>query len=346
MSWWNDLTGTVGRGLDALVGVGERDVIGPVKAALSGVQKIGSLLVNFYATGFKDEATALSVIASLFTGNYTALLPMLQRITSWFDTHRFWPLEKNYNAQIARLWAALKQLRTWALQMITRYNYLTRMWAFYLVLAERRARQREFQEAEAYTRQRVTWVLQTVQREAASGYATGYGGRVTLLQKILDDAVSRDPLVRDVVSRLTGLLIDLAGVEDPVARWLTGWLLSKLADDLGIDKAIGDLASSLAGPLLGQPHPRNLHDVIQDISARLAALEAQWAEFMADGGPQILQAGEEWKSITSLLADVGLLGFAAAAITDPATTARDLSAVIRPVGTTTISRIADFLARG
>jgi hypothetical protein len=66
---------------------------------------------------------------------------------------------------------------------------------------------------------------------------------------------------------------------------------------------------------------------------------------MRDGGPQILQAGQEWKALTSILADVGLLGFAIAGATAPAATARALSSVIRPIGEPVIASAAAIIGK-
>lgn len=344
MDWWNSLLGTVRGGLGKLAGIGENVIAGVAKDALSGLQQVGSSLLNVITNPLSNLTTAVATSIATITGDITEALKTMARWAGWAEQRLIWPLEDRIEAQIARLWAALRAQRWWTLQMIIRYDYLTRMWAFYLVLAEKKARERDFQASEVYTRARVQWALGIVQQEAASGYATGYTDRISLLQRILDDAVTRDPVLKEVVSKVTGILLDLVGVEDPVARWIAGELLSKIADDLGIDKAIGSLAGDLAQDLLGEPKPRNLHDVIMSIAKRLNTLEQQWATFMANGGPEVEQAGDQWRDITSLVTDVGLLGFAAAGIADPAGTASALAEVSRPVGTATISDVAKLLS--
>lgn len=346
MDWWHGFTGMLSSGWNALVGVGERDVVQPIGAAFHLVQQAGSAVIGFMTRSFTNLTGVLAGNIATITGDVGAIINALSRVGNWIQVHQTGPLRAWVSGQLARLWAAIFRLRAWAHQQDVAYYYEGKVYTFTEVMAERKARIQAINKADAYTRAHITAMHQLIEREAASGYATGYNARVTLLQKILDAAAGRDPLVKAVTGRLVSIILDLAGAEDPVLRWVAGHLLAKVAADLGVDKAIGDLAAELAGPLLGQPHPKSLHDVVADITARLNTLESQWAQFMDDGGPQILQAGSEWKSITSVLADVGLLGFAAAAVTDPQGTAAGLADVIRPVGTSTISRISEFLAKG
>lgn len=344
--WWDNITGLIGGGIRALAGVGQRAIVDPVRSALSGLQQVGSSLLNVITHPLTDLTTAVGAAIATVRGDIDEAIATIGRIFGYTNRHQVNPLKSWVSRQLARLWAAVFRARAYALFVAISWAYLARVYARRLVTAERAERIRDFRRAEAYTRARVTAALTLVQREAATGYQSGYSARVATLRKLLDDVVTRDPLLKDIVSRAAGILLDLASVDDPLLRWLGGWLLGKLADDLGIDKALGGLVSALAGPLLGQPHPKNLHDVIKDLSDRMNAVEQQWAQFMADGGPQILQAGQEWKSITSVLADIGLLGFASAAVVDPAGAARDLSAVLRPIGTTVISDVARFLGEG
>lgn len=287
---------------------------------------------------------ALQGIAALLTGNNQAFYNANRRLVGYIYGTQVAPVDARARRMIAALQAwAFRQLR--ALRHWTRWQLQTlRDWAARMMAAEQQARARGDQQAEAYTRRLVTALHQALEREAASGYRMSHTERLSLLTRVLDLAAGRNPAVRAVTSRITGLILDLAAVDNPAGRLLAGFLIRRLISRLGPDKAIGNLAAALGGPLLGGGQPRDLHAVIADLSARLDAAEQQWATFMADGGPQVLQAGEGWRDITSLVTDAGLLGFAVAGVTEPGVTARALSDLIRPAGTATIDAIARTLA--
>lgn len=217
--------------------------------------------------------------------------------------------------------------------------------AFAAVRRERTARQHAVGAAEARARREARAVLQTVQREAASGYRTGYSGRVTLIQHLLDLAVTRDPVLRDLVNTAIRGLLDFASVDDPVARWALQFALRDIIDRLGIDRGIGDLTAALLAPIIGEPKPRDLHDVIMDISLRLGAVEQQWARFFDDGGAQVEQAGSSWRDMTSLAADAGVLAFVAQGVLDPHAWASEISGTLGALGNDTVTGIADLIRR-
>lgn len=188
------------------------------------------------------------------------------------------------------------------------------------------------QRAAAYARQQDKALHQLIEREAASGYRAQYQGRLVAITGILAHLITRVPFLRNVLNKIIGGVIDLIGVEDPVARWVITVLMTRVVGRLGVDKAAGEFAQSLLTPILGQPKPRDIHDVINDMSARLNAMESQWARFFADGGSQVEQAGKEWQAVTGPLTDVALLAFFGAAVADPGVWAKDVQATIgRPV---------------
>lgn len=188
------------------------------------------------------------------------------------------------------------------------------------------------QRAAAYARQQDKALHQLIEREAASGYRAQYQGRLVAITGILGHLISRVPFLRDIIGKIIGGVIDLAGVEDPVARWVLTVLMTRVVGRLGVDKAAGQFAQDLLTPILGQPKPRDIHDVINDISQRMNAMERQWARFFADGGSQVEQAGKEWQAVTGPLADVALLAFFGAAVNDPARWAKDVQGTIgRPL---------------
>ncbi len=112
-------------------------------------------------------------------------------------------------------------------------------------------------------------------------------------------------------------------------------------DALGIDKAVGTLIDALLTGITGAPPPRNLHDVIADISIRLSQVEGQWAQFFTDGGSQVEQAGNDWKDITSVIGNTAIVAFAVQATVDPdgwaAEIADTLGAAANDLGTRAVT---------
>jgi hypothetical protein len=185
------------------------------------------------------------------------------------------------------------------------------------VRAERSARILAITRAEAKAKQEVRALHQTIEREAASAYQVQHAQRVSTVVRLLEFAVTRNPALRDIVGVAIKAILDLASIDDPIARLALGFVMRDLIDKLGVDKLIGHLAADLLAPILGQPKPRNLHAVIEDMGARLVAAEGFEATFTADGGAEVEQAGRLWRDLTSPAAAAGLAGFVAAAIVDP-----------------------------
>lgn len=199
------------------------------------------------------------------------------------------------------------------------------------IKAERTAREHAVGLAEQRARREARAVHHAIEAEAESGYRVERDGRTAIILRLLDFAVARDPLLKDVVGTITGGLLDLATIDDPVARLLIGFLIKHVIKRLGVDKALGVLIQDLARPLLGNPKPRNLHDVIMDVSGRILALEAQQATFMEDGGSQVLQAGKDWRDITGVIGNTAILAFTVQAVTDPDLWAQEISRTIGAV---------------
>jgi hypothetical protein len=343
MNWWDSLTKQAGNAWAAIL-----NVSGIVSGALTAEWRFTASMVKgalFQLTHpINTVEQQAAILAGLFTGNVTAVHNAVNRLEGWTHATITRPARTHVNslynkllgiimANVHRLWKRIDQV-----------NAATRHWVISVVLRERAARIRADHQLHAYAHTQAVWALQTVQREAASAYQGSYNDRRSVASKVLSAIVARNPLVRGLVSRVVTVLLDVAGAENPLARLAAGFILNKIVSGLGVDKALGDLASTLLRPLLAGGPPKDLHGVIMDLAARVGGLEAQWATFMADGGPQVEQAGTEWKTITGLAEDAALLAFAVAGVTDPAGTARTLSAIIRPVGTATIESMSNVLA--
>lgn len=346
MNWWNNLLSTLQRGWATILNFGSGGIAGPISGALHGLQQTANGLLYVMTHPLSDLTNAIAVTSGLISGNDLAVYQAMQRFFGFTQAHQTNPLLTYVNKQFKALWAALSALRAWTFKLVWLAVATARLYTDQQIAAERRARIAGDQQDRAYTRQQIKALHSLIEREAASGYDTGYDARISVITRLLDDAAVRVPVVRELAARVVSIALDLVAVDNPAARLLAGFLLTHIINRLGIDKALGSLTSDLLTPLLGNARPRDLHDVMRSVSDRLGAVEGQWATFMHDGGPQILQAGEVWRGITSLGADAALLAFTAAAIADPQGTARDVAAVIRPIGTGIISDMAHFLARG
>lgn len=275
----------------------------------------------------------------------TAIRDALRRLPNWIWAHEVNPVKVALTNRIIALtaWAVLQFYFTH--QLIEQRYQQALAYARALVAAERAQRIRADQ-AEAAARvlgDKVT--LATVQQEAASAYNAGLHERLGLIGSIVDDIAGHTPLVKDAVIILLRGLVDLENIDDPLLRFLLNKAITEVVNNAAIDRAAGELAQGLLGPLIGQPKPRDLHGVIADVVARLAALETDWAKFMKSGGPEVEQAGEEWKEITGVLVDVGFLGFVALAVTDPVAWAAGVSDSIGVVADGALTGIVDLINR-
>jgi hypothetical protein len=194
--------------------------------------------------------------------------------------------------------------------------------------------------------QRVNALHRIIEAEAASGWRTGYPDRASEISKLADFIVNRDPLVKNIIGRVVAGALDLASVDDPFARLLLGKLIQLAIEKLGTDRLAGGMLSDLIGTLMANPHARNLHDVIADIGSRIGAQEAQWAQFYANGGSQVEQAGQEWRDITGIGANLALVAFFGLAVAEPTAWAKDVQGTIGTVAGDLITGVADLITRG
>lgn len=197
-----------------------------------------------------------------------------------------------------------------------------------VIKTEQQRRARAVTAARRYSAALTAAALAAVQREAASAYATGLKGRVSMLEKIIGDLAGRNPLIKDIEAKAVTAILDLISVDDPALRLLVGFLVNRIVKSAGTDSVAGDLLRSLVGPLIEDPKPKTLYGVVKDVAARLAALEAQQQQFMADGGPEVENAGRQWNAITSLAADAAMIAFAGQAMADPAGWAAEIATVM------------------
>lgn len=302
---------------------------------------VGRFFTHDIPAGFHTVAAALGAVREAYGDYIDALL----RVITWLDrqilTRLLRLITANYNRLLGRIVKGERYLER--LIYVVSQALLADMIALWK--RERRARQRAVAELEADTLQRIKLMHQTIEREAASGYRIDYKQRSGIIIGLLRFAGNRNPLVRRLAGDIAAGLLDLLAIDNPVARLALGFLIKHVIDRLGIDKLAGHLISDLLAPILGNPKPKDIHDVIIDLSQRTTSLESQWATFMQNGGSQVEQAGTEWRNITSLLSGAAIVGFVAAAIVDPSKWADDIQGTIG-VAANDVGKAAAHLVRG
>ena len=266
------------------------------------------------------------------------VLDGMRRIVFWVDiliwhTVRSWLARERQRAQ-----ADNRRLSHYLIGVIYLSTQTVLTLCMRAIRAERRERIRQVKYAEARARSEIRAMHGVIEREAASGYQTENDQRISLIHRLLDFAAERNPELRSITRDIATGLLDLLSIDDPVLRIVTGFLIKQIVDRLGIDKAVGTLISDLIKPLTGSQPPKNLHDTIMDISARLAALEKHWAQFMQDGGSQVEQAGSDWRNITSIVSSIAIVAFTAEAVVAPNLWAAQISDTIGAAANDVVTR--------
>lgn len=324
-----------------------RKTHGVVQTALDGVwhwlNGVAGGVAHFFTRDVVDGfRTVWAAIHSLVDA-YKEFIKTWARFQFWVQIHvlKFLiPLILHkYDVAIAKLHAQVARLIR-LIYVTTNQVLATSLKA---VRAERRARIQAVKRAEAKARLEIRALHQTIEREAASAYQLEHDQRVSAIVRLLEFAVTRNPALRDAVGVAIKAILDLVAVDDPIARLALGFVARDLIDKLGVDRLIGHLVSDLLAPILGQPKPRNLHAVIQDMGARLVAAESFEATFTADGGSEVEQAGRLWRDITAPAAAAGIVAFTAAAIVDPSGWARTITEVVGTPANDLVAKTANLI---
>jgi hypothetical protein len=300
----------------------------PVKALESLWKFIGSVH-QLFSNLFANVARALhwnhvSLTAILLTA-LGDLLDAVRRIKAWIWGHQVNPVRIQANARInsLRKWTAHN---FWLLrQYDIRLFFASLAYAYRLIRHEQAVRIKAVAAARKYTVTLVKASLKTVDMEAADGYNSGIKARKTLITTIADELVARSPLVKGIVTDLITALEDFLAVDNPVLRLALSFALSKVIDNAGVDKVTGALLQTLIGDLTGEGKASTLEDVTKDVSVRLTGLEQKWADYAADGGSELQEAGEDWQKLASLPVDIAIVAFLADMVADPAQWARDIN---------------------
>lgn len=274
---------------------------------------------------------------------YTALLKMAARIGAWINLHLILPWVRYLQRQIANL--AAKETRDVRMLIADDIEGLRQAEAYtdHLTAIEHRAMLAAVAAEHAQMLAQIKALHQAIESEAASGYSGGQHDRISDIAGVLDDIAARNPAVRAIIGALVKDALDLVGVENPLARITIGLLLKQVITRTGVDAAAAGLVERLLGAAAAEGHPKTLHDVIRALDARLTAVEGQWAEFMKHGGPEIIQAGEDWKSITGLLGDGAILATFGLSVADPRAWATGISDTLGVVTADTIKAVSGLL---
>lgn len=301
------------------------------------------------------DNTISIVLRQLHSGHLSLTQLILDAMTDYLNALKriaHWIWNRQVNPVRLDLIARIRALQRWTARKIAAEHYfairlyfLALAYAYRLVSVERSARIAAVNAARAYAATLVKAALATVQRQAADGYNGTLKHRVSVIEKIADGLVNRNPALKIVVSDLIRLVIDAIEIDNPVLRLVIQQALTRIIDSLGIDKVAGSLLSGLIGDLTDSGKARGLQDVTGDIGQRLSRLEGQWADFMAHGGPEIEQAGDQWQAYGSLLTDAALVAFAAQAVAAPAAWAAEVDATAGRVVNDTVGVIASLLKR-
>jgi len=308
--------------------------------------------LNTVANGASQFYGALGTYVRVITFGWRELFHLasdagdaLHRLAAWTANYLIGPIYTYINRQIAQL----KHQMILLIDVV--YSAVFKMYsqavavASVMVTRERSQRQAAVAQAEAQARNLVRVLHSTIEAEAASAYRGGYPGRVSAITTLIRVIESNDPVMAALTKRLIGLVLDLASIDNPIARLVIGFVLRRIINGLGIEKPLGNLISDLLNPILADVRPHDLHGVILDISARLAAMEGQWSTFFADGGSQVEQAGQEWQKITSAAGDLAILGFIGEAAANPQGWATALNDTVGATIDATASAVAALIGK-
>lgn len=282
---------------------------------------------------------------SVFHLAQIALHDALVQLARWVWIYWIHPAVTRLDRRITALaaWTAWQLLLLRALTL--RLYALSLAYARQLTAIERAGRVKADKAEHAAMLAAVKAALATVQRQAASGYNAGLHDRLGTIGTLLNDLAGRTPAIRGAVSLLARAVIDLETIDNPIERAAIAKLLQEVIAKAGVDKVTGDLIGRLLGPLEGQPRARGLYDMAKDASDRLTALERQWADFMTEGGPEIEQAGREWKALTGVVTDAGLLAMFGLAVADPQAWATGVADTVGAAGNATLDEIVGLIRK-
>lgn len=272
-----------------------------------------------------------------------ALRDAINRASGWIWANMIVPVWhgldikiNTLNAQTARKLADLRQFA------VTLYIDAVRV-ATTLTRDETNARVADVNLARAQAQALTKALHQAVENEAATGYRSGRGDRSAPLKALAQDLNVRgliDTVVTDLLIKAADVLVDTA---DPALSAVVERVIGQVIKKSGIGEDLGDYLYGLIVPGAGGPDPKDLPGVAADVSSRLSKIEDWISAFMLAGGPEVKNAGRQWKTASSIAVDVALLAFVTQAVTDPEAWAREVADTVGVVANGALSGIVDLI---
>lgn len=211
--------------------------------------------------------------------------------------------------------------------------------------AERADRVKDVNQARAQAQALTNALHQAIEREASTGYRAGRGDRSSPLKALAEDLHVRG-LIDAVVTKL---LIEAADVlvrtADPALAAVVERVIGEVIKKSGVGKDLGDYLYGLIVPGAGGPDPNDLPGVMADVSHRLSGVEDWISSFMLAGGPEVQDAGRQWKTVASLGVDAAFLAFVVQAVAAPDAWAREVADTVGVVGNAALGGIVDLIEK-
>jgi hypothetical protein len=293
--------------------------------------------------GVQPSVSSLATAIGTAWNALLALRNALNRTAWWVWTYEVLPVRFTLNAKIDQLaaWTVrqLGQLRSELVAQIL----AVRLFAALLFHNEQQARIKDVLAARKYALDLTTQLHQRIEHEAASGYAAGKGNRAGPLAAIVADLHVRGLISAAVNTLLVRAISILVSTGDPALEAVVTRVIGAVIKKSGLGSDLGNYLYGLIIPGQGGPDPKDLPSVVSDVSHRLGAIEDWITGFMLDGGPEVRQAGREWKTLTSLTVDAALLAFVGQAVVAPEAWAREVADTVGVLANDTIGGIVDLL---
>lgn len=272
-----------------------------------------------------------------------ALRDAINRTSGWIWSHQVVPVWHGLDIKINTLNAQTAQKVADARQFAyTLYLDAVRV-ATTLTRDERNARVADVNQARAQAQALAKALHQAIENEAASGYRSGRGDRSSPLKALAQDLHVRgliDAVVTDLLIKAADVLVNTA---DPALTAVVDKVIAEVIKKSGIGKDMGDYLYGLIVPGAGGPDPKDLPGVAADISTRLSSIEDWISAFMLAGGPEVKDAGRQWKTASSLAVDAAFLAFVGQAVAAPDAWAREVADTVGVVANGALSGIVDLI---
>lgn len=342
MNWLKSVINWANNAFSAAAGA-LSNPLGAITALWHYISSVHSLVSWLFGNPLLQFALNHAKWLSAWFDGMVAARDALHRLAAWINATWIRPAVVMLSARIAalRAWTALQ------LRLLTAYvNYeiaVLRAFTVALVAAERAQRIKAVAAEHAAMLAGLKATLATVQRQASTGYNSTRHARVSTITGLAQDLQALEPALDKILPKLLADVIDIENIDDPVLRWLANKALSEVLAHTGADHVSGSLLGVLISQLAGAGPPKTLSDVEKDVGERLNALEQQWADFMKHGGPEVENAGDQWKGLTGVIADVSILAVFGLAVTEPAAWATGVSDTIGVAGNAALDVVVKAL---